>query len=159
MRTSATGARAHAEAGFTLIEVMVTLLILGLIAGAVALTVPDGRPRLSDETERLAARLTRAREEAVLTNRGVDVAISPQGYGFRVLSKGAWAPLREAPFQDGVWGEGLTVKLESADGRGSVRFDPTGMAGPARVVLRQGPDRMEVTVDEAGDVRIDAPVR
>lgn len=157
MPISATGARAGPEAGFTLIELMVTLVIVGLVAGAVVLTVPDGQPKLADEAERLAARLTRAREEAVLTNRGIDVSVTPQGYAFRALAKGAWTPIAEGPFVGGVWSEGVAVRLESADGRGSVRFDATGAAGPARVVMSRETRRIDIAVDEAGNVRIDAP--
>lgn len=157
MPTLATGARPAGEAGFTLVELMVTLVIMGLIAGAVALTVPDGRPRLSDEADRFAARLTRAREEAVMTNRNIDVAVTARGYSFRTLSRGAWTTLDAPPLADAAWPEGVTARLEAADGRESIRFGNDGAAGAARVVLSLEDRQIPVVVDEAGDVRIDAP--
>lgn len=159
MPTSGTGARPRSETGFTLVELMVTLVILGLIASAVALTVPDGRPRLTDEAERLAARLVRAREEAVMTNRGVDVAITSKGFGFRSLTRGVWTPLTAPPFEDRNWPEGVTARLETDDGRDGVRFSSDGAATPARLILSQDEMQIVVVVDDGGIVRIDAPVR
>jgi len=51
--------------GFTLVELMVVIAIIGVAAGAVMLSMPDPRPTLAVEAERFAARLTLAREEAV----------------------------------------------------------------------------------------------
>ncbi|MGO4611150.1 Tfp pilus assembly protein FimT/FimU, partial [Variovorax sp. 2RAF20] len=51
--------------GFTLVELMIVLVIMGLLAGAVVRALPDGRPSLPQEAERVAAALLRARDEAV----------------------------------------------------------------------------------------------
>ena len=53
--------------------------ILGLAAGAVVLAVPDPRPAVGVEAERFAARLSRARDEAVLSNRPVAVEVTRTG--------------------------------------------------------------------------------
>ncbi|MFN3522492.1 MAG: GspH/FimT family pseudopilin [Phenylobacterium sp.] len=151
--TSATGA--EAEAGFTLVELMVTLFVIGLAGAAVVLTIPDHRPPVSEEAERFAARLTRAKEEAVLTNRSVDVAVTGAGYRFRVYVRGAWAPLAEKPFGEARWSEGLKASLEADGGRTGVRFDPTGGADPAVITLTREARRARVSVDEAGNVRVE----
>ena len=59
--------------------------IIGLAAGAVVLSVPDPRPSVAAEAERFAARLSRAREESILTNRPVAVEATSAGYGFSVF--------------------------------------------------------------------------
>lgn len=160
MPTSATGARPRAEQGFTLVELMVCLAIVGLLAGAVVLTVPDPRPRLSDEAERLAVRLARAREEAVLTNRAVEAALDARGYRFRSQTRGGWADFEEPPFEAQAWSEGVTAAVASADGTATVRFDATGGAGPVRILLSREGREAGLSVDEAGNVRIEhAPGR
>lgn len=151
MRTSATG-RADRRRGFTLVELLMVVAILGLAAGAVVLSVPDPRPSAAQEAERFAARLTRAREEAVLTNRPVAVEVTAQGYGFSSFDGGQWSPLVEGPFENAGWGEGVT--LTPAE-KVRVVFDPTGVAEPVEVrIARDGRSRT-VAVDGAGEVVVD----
>lgn len=151
MRTSATG-RADRRRGFTLVELLMVVAIIGLAAGAVVLSVPDPRPSAAQEAERFAARLTRAREEAVLTNRPVAVEATPEGYGFSSFDGVQWSPLVEGPFEDARWGEG--VSLTPAEGA-RVVFDPTGVAEPAQLrIAREGRSRT-VAVDGAGEVVVD----
>ena len=69
--------RAANRAGFTLVELLMVVAIIGLAAGAVVLSVPDPRPSVAEDAERFAARLSRAREEAILSNR--PVAVDPTG--------------------------------------------------------------------------------
>jgi general secretion pathway protein H len=157
MQTSATGTEARPEAGFTLIELMVVMFVIGLAGAAVLLTVPDGRPQVGREAETLAARLREARDEAVLTNRAVEARLDAAGYAFHVQRGGEWVALEASPFQPRAWGEGVAARLTSADGGRSVRFDPTGGAGPATVALSRAEARVTVAVDEAGNVQIDAP--
>ena len=147
--------RRVAQAGFTLVELMVALFIVGLAGAAVMLTLPDRGRSLSEETERFAARLKRAQEEAVLTNRPVDVAVTADGYRFRSYSRGAWTPMTEEPFEPQAWGEGVGAHLEAEGGRTGVRFDSLGGAEPAIVTLSREAHAQSVVVDEAGNVRID----
>lgn len=167
MRTSATGAEAgpllplrgrkSAERGFTLVELLVAIAILGLLTSVIVLSLPESGGRLADEADALALRLRRAQEEAILTNRTVEVAVSPRGYAFRVQRAGAWAPLQDGPFEPVAFGEGVSAAVSGAEGRSAVRFDPTGVAEPAQVRLSKGTRAVAVSVDGQGQVSIDAP--
>ncbi|MGV8929374.1 MAG: GspH/FimT family pseudopilin [Brevundimonas sp.] len=153
-RTSATGkleAR-QSRAGFTLVELMMVVAIIGLAAGAVVLSVPDPRPSVAADAERFAARLSRARDEAVLSNRPVAVEASTTGYGFSVFDGADWAPLTDGPFGTETWAAGTMVT--PAGGPVRMVFDPTGVADPATLTLARDRNSRTVTVDGAGEVRI-----
>ena len=127
--------------------------ILGLAAGAVVLSVPDPRPTVAADAERFAARLTRAREEAILSNRPVAVEATADGYGFSVFDGAEWSALEEGPFGTETWTAGTTVA--SADETMRLVFDASGVADPATLTLsREGKSRT-VTVDGAGEVTLD----
>lgn len=140
------------RAGFTLVELLMTVAIIGLAAGAVVLSVPDPRPSVAEDAERFAARLSRAREEAVLTNRPVAVEATAAGYGFSVFDGAEWSPLTEGPFGPETWSDGLTV---SPAGAVRVVFGSTGVAEPATLTLSRDGRTARVEIDGAGEVTLD----
>lgn len=145
-------ARRARRAGFTLVELLMTVAIIGLAAGAVVLSVPDPRPSVAADAERFAARLSRAREEAVLTNRPVAVETTAAGYGFSAFDGSEWTPLTDGPFGPETWSDGLTVSpAEPA----RVVFDPTGVAEPASLTLSRDGRTARVEIDGAGEVTLD----
>lgn len=150
---SATGPRRR-ETGFTLVEVMVVVTLIGLVAGLAMLSVPDPRPSVTLEAERFGARLQRAQEEAILTNRAVEVALTPSGYAFRVRDAGGWRPLTDAPFGEVVWEPDTAVRREQR--AGAVAFDPAGGSSAGAFSLSRDGRSVRVEVDPAGNVRIDA---
>lgn len=152
--TSATGRpdRRALRAGFTLVELLMTVAIIGLAAGAVVLSVPDPRPSVAEDAERFAARLSRAREEAVLSNRPVAVEATAAGYGFSSFDGADWTALEDGPFGQKQWSDGVSV---SPAGSTRVVFDPTGVAEPATLTLSRDGRASRVEIDGAGEVTID----
>src|SRR3954468_22485448 len=81
--------------GFTLVELMVVLLIIGLATAAVILTLPERGGSLFAEAERFAARTKAARDNAILDSRPSLVAIGTGGYDVTRRSEAAhydWVP-------------------------------------------------------------------
>ena len=109
------------------------ITIIGLAAGAVVLSVPDPRPSVAADAERFAARLSRAREEAILSNRPIAVEATLAGYGFRVFDGARWSALEEGPFGPETWTAGTTLAPANPPMR--IVFDPTGVADPATMTL------------------------
>lgn len=141
------------RAGFTLVELLMTVTIIGLAAGAVVLAMPDPRPTVGAEAERFAARLVRAREEAILSNRPVAVDASASGYAFSTFDGDRWTPLTDGPFDVEAWETGTTVSPPGDPVR--VVFDPTGVTEPAILTLGRDRQTRSVSIDGAGEVKLD----
>ena len=75
--------------GFSLIELLVALAILGVIAGVLVLSTASSgtEPRLRLEAERLQARLQLACERAELTGRDIGLHFGSNMYGFSQRSR------------------------------------------------------------------------
>ena len=119
--TSATGT---SEAGFTLVELVVVMVIIGITSAALLLTLPGPDARVRGAADRLAARAVAARDLAILTGETVTL--------------------------DSAAPAGTTLTTEPA---GPITFDATGLATPARIVVTSGDAAASVTIDAAGGVR------
>jgi general secretion pathway protein H len=155
MPISAPGnSRPAAERGFTLVELMVVLTVIGLASAAAVLAMPDPRGRLVDEGARFAARVRAAQDSAVITGRPVSVWVTPTGYGFDERRDGRWVALADKPLRVANWGEGTQAVIRE---RTRVTFDPTGMTDrPLSVLLRRDRTRVTVSIGADGRAKVDS---
>ncbi len=146
--------RRSAQQGFTLVELMVVLTIIGFISAAVVMAIPDPRGRVIEDADRFAARVAAARDEAVVTAAPMGLWVSASGYGFQRREDGRWVPLEDKPFVTANW-KGGTRALVGKDGRQQIGFDGTGLpTDPLTVTLAREGERVSVTVDMAGKVMV-----
>jgi hypothetical protein len=129
---------------------MVTVTIIGIAAGAVVLTSPQAGS-VTHDAARLAAVLTRARDEAILTSRTVEVRLSPTGYDFDTVQGGVRKPLTGRSFLAANWASGVRAASDSGE---RIVFDAIGLAEGAHVVLTDGRRSAGVTVDPSGKVSV-----
>lgn len=85
------------SAGFTYIELLIALFLIGLFVSLALLSLPGESPadRLQREAERLYARMNLAREEAVLQVRTLGLRIDEEGYRFLHLRSDRWQALAD----------------------------------------------------------------
>lgn len=136
------------EGGFTLIELMVVLVIIGLAGAAVLLSFPEAGGSLAGEADRFAARAKAARDTAVIESRPVALQLGRGGYEVAKREGGVWRT--EVRYE---WAE-RTVPEVGGQSEASIRFDSTGYSEPARVTLRRGEERMAIDISGAGGVHV-----
>ncbi|MET0137616.1 MAG: GspH/FimT family pseudopilin [Sphingobium sp.] len=144
--------RRSAEHGFTLVELMVVLVIIGLMSGAVLLTMGDPRGGLTEEADRFAGRVRAARDRAVVMARPVAIWVSPTGYGFEERREGRWIALDDKPLTATDWRAGALAD-GGEQGRMRLWFDTIGRADqPMQFTLRRNGRAMAIAVGLDGKV-------
>jgi len=149
--------RRFAEHGFTLVELMVVITIIGLASAVAVWVMPDPQGRVADEAARFALRTRAAHDEAIVNARPVSVWVSTGGYGFDQRLAGNWSPLSEKPLRVERWKEGTRAAVPDLSGRVRVTFDATGLADrPLDLRLQRSGAAVTVRIAADGSVVVDA---
>lgn len=142
------------EGGFTLVEMMVVITIIGLAAAAIVLTLPAANGGARAEATRFAARVASLRDRAVIEGRGYGVWMTASGYGFERRQGDRWAPVEDGRLSRADWRSG-TAATVNGQPQGRVSFDRVGLPDrPATLALQTGGDTATVTIDAAGEVSV-----
>ena len=153
MPISAAGNSPRGSEGYTLVELMIVIVLIGLATAAVVWALPDPRGRLADEAERFAGRAKAAHDLAIAGSRPVSLWVSAAGYGFDERRGGAWVAIGEKPLRVAQWGQGTRAQVGGA--RERVIFDPTGLVDhPLALRLNRDNATMAITIAGDGGVKV-----
>jgi general secretion pathway protein H len=84
----------RSSSGFTLVELLVVMVIIGITLGLATLNaIPSPRQDLENEARRLALLLQLARDEAIVRNRLVAFEANGERYRFMVRNDTGWEPV------------------------------------------------------------------
>ena len=144
----------HDSAGFTLVELMVVLLIIGLMASVAIFSFPSGNSALQEDAQRFAARTAALRDNAILQSRPMAVQVTPSGYSFLERRKGSWSVLEDKPFVSTNWSSGVRAKT-GEDGPMMISFESTGLpSDQAELVLQDEAQSRRILIAPMGDVKL-----
>ena len=143
--------------GFTLIEVMVVMVIMGIVLGLVSLNaIPSPRQNLEAEAQRLALLLQLARDEAIVRNRLVAFEADTQRYRFLVRNEAVWEPVtRDDLLRERGFKSAPVQLLLDPPGTGSgnplrITFGREPVDKPFVLTLVNGADQVAIHADGIG---------
>ena len=148
-RTQKSATARRMNAGFTLVEMMVVLVIVGLLAAAAVLAMPEPGGGLRVEAETFAARAKAAQEKALIDSRSTSLLVGSGGYAIARSRDGAWQEIGRFDWQDG------TQPDLAAGQQMRTVFDSTGTADPLELTLRRGDRRVRVEIGGDGEIQIE----
>jgi general secretion pathway protein H len=128
--------------GYTLLEMLVVIVILGILSGFIVLSLrgTSEQERLLEAADRLAALVRHQCEEALLNGRTVRLLLDDRGYRFEVATRGGWSASPDPVFRPRSWPVPLDADIEidglqpgSAD---AVYCLPSGEITPFELRLR-----------------------
>lgn len=120
------------RSGFTLLEILVVLTIMGILLGVVSVkALPSERQNLQEEVRRLALLMAVARDEAILVNKAIALDVDNDGYRFLRREESEWLPFK---------GDEQLRERSYAQGALRVTHEPaSGLSGPIRVIFGREP--------------------
>lgn len=152
--------------GFTLLELMVVVTIIGIIVAMVALRIGDSSRRVQHEREarRLQQAVQLAAQEAIVRGHPYGLAVSAERYEFCRRSAGKWRPIEGSEAGESrhlgphALPANIRLRVDSTLPSGKeetkveepcpmIEISPSGEIQPLRVALVDGADNAAIVVD------------
>ncbi|EZP47659.1 General secretion pathway protein H [Stenotrophomonas sp. RIT309] len=140
--------------GFTLIELMVVLVIIGICTAGIGLglgSLLDPARQLRQESERLAQRLQVARDEARIDGRPIRWQASAEGYRFSRRDGEGWVELRRDDLLRPQQWQTHGMKVEPT---AVIELSPEWIGVPWELTLSLDGRRLRLRDDGSGQLQV-----
>jgi general secretion pathway protein H len=133
-------AKVRPQAGFTLLEMLVVLVIAGLLVSLASVKLTrNPRTDLNEEAQRLALLFESAGDEAQVRARPIAWLPIEGGFRFNIRTEDGWRPLRDDLLRPRRWEggvTGVTIQYAGSDqSAGQVVFGTEAIDTPMEVTL------------------------
>ena len=126
----------HSDRGFTLVEVLLVVFIIGLASSAVVMSVPSRGSDVQEEVVRLERTLDELAARAVLTGEFIALEMSTRRYQASRWVAGGWVPLHNGDHEIAE-DVRLSVRGEPSETNvWTIVFDPAGFPLETSIELR-----------------------
>ena len=150
------------RSGFTLLEMLVVMMIVGLFFGLViAVTRPDDRAQLRLEADRLAQLLELAAAEAQLSGHPIAWTAEESSYRFwRGAEDASWLEIRDdellhaRTLPQGILVSGFRVESALPQGAMRLEFTTQGASLAFTIVMSLGEAHYSIVGSPIGEIRV-----
>jgi general secretion pathway protein H len=157
------------QTGFTLLEILVVLVLLGIILSVAVLSTGGGKEReLEQEVQRMVRLIQLAKEEAVLNRIELAVKFSPNAYEFLRQEDDNWLPYSDhrlfyprnlgEEYELRLLQDGISVSLQEEDA-GRILLLSSGEMTPFELYLGlfNSEQRYHLIGNALGEIAVEHP--
>ena len=145
------------EAGFTLVEVLSVLVVIGLMSSVVILSIPQPKSGLERQAERLSVELNALAQDGLISGSVAAAGFSRDGYALYSFENSEWTERVSAEWQDRYR---MTLTRASAKldlpktADPIILFQPTGLSTPFEFTLSDRQTKYALTTTGNGSINL-----
>lgn len=145
----------HKEAGFTLVEILAVLIIIGIMSSVVILSIPTPKTALDKQAQVVVGTLNKMAQESIINGRVSAAGFDRSGYVLYEYADDAWQELASDE-----WDESYRLKYKRIGAaldlpkkaEPSILFQPTGLSTPFELAMSN--NDIAYTLIGEGDGRV-----
>ena len=156
------------QSGFTLIEVIVVIAIIGFVLTIATISIGDPQvKRMKQSSERFTALIQLAKEQAIFNSQEYALSVWDSGYAFYILDENGWSLVsndrifRERTLPSGIEHElyldGIKVVLSNEDkNKPQIFITSDGEVSPFQLNITDLVEwTYQINIDELGEFEIE----
>jgi len=143
--------------GFTLLELLVVLVIVGIMLGVVSVNaLPGERQALQNDAQRIALLMQLARDEAIVRNQPIAFEVDPYKFRFLIRNDREWQVierddmLREREFKRSPVNISIDPPLPDSDKAMRITFGREPVDKPFVLTMSLGENSVAIRADGIG---------